>query len=408
MVTQYFWPESFRINDLVCGLVDKGHEVVLLTGIPNYPKGKYLEGYGFFGPFLDNFNGIPVYRVPMFARGEAGMIGLSLNYLSFVFFACLLAPFRVGKNFDLIFVFEPSPITVGLPAILLRWLHKKPLMFWVQDLWPESLSATGMVTSPRLLRKVERLVRFIYRRCDRILVQSEGFVPRVVAVGGAKERVLYFPNWAEPLYRVLRLERNAPERGEVPRGFCVMFAGNIGAAQSFDTILDAMQRLRDYADIHCVILGDGHQRTWVEEQVAERGLRDQVHLLGRRPMEAMPRYFALADALLVTLRRAPVFALTIPSKVQSYLACARPIVASLDGEGRKVIEASGSGVAVPAGDAVALAGAILKLYRMSETERVRMGANGRAYFERNFERDMLLQRLERWMQESAREGLCAS
>ena len=399
IVSQYFWPESFRVNDLALGLKERGHAVAVLTGLPNYPTGRFFPGYGFFTPSSEEFNGLPVYRVPLIPRGSGQRWRLALNYFSFAIFASLLAPVRCRGVFDLIFVFEPSPITVGIPAILLKKFKRAPVMFWVQDLWPESLSATRAIRSELLLHWVAQLVRFIYQRCDRILVQSEGFIPSVTALGADPQRVAYFPNWAETLYCPVATAEDAPERKEVPAGFCVMFAGNIGAAQSFETILEAATLLRQHHDIHWVVVGDGHRRAWVEGQILERGLKESVHLLGPRPAEVMPRYFALADALLVTLKCDPIFALTIPSKVQSYLACAKPILAALDGEGARVVRESGAGIVCPAEDAKALAESVLRLSRMSPQERAAMGQKGRTYFEANFEREKLLDRLEGLMLE---------
>ena len=399
IVSQYFWPESFRVNDLALGLKERGHAVAVLTGLPNYPTGRFFPGYGFFTPSSEEFNGLPVYRVPLIPRGSGQRWRLALNYFSFAIFASLLAPVRCRGVFDLIFVFEPSPITVGIPAIMLKKFKRAPVMFWVQDLWPESLSATRAIRSELLLHWVAKLVRFIYQRCDRILVQSEGFTPSVTALGADPQRVAYFPNWAETLYCPVATAEDAPERKEVPAGFCVMFAGNIGAAQSFETILEAATLLRQHHDIHWVVVGDGHRRAWVEGQILERGLKESVHLLGPRPAEVMPRYFALADALLVTLKCDPIFALTIPSKVQSYLACAKPILAALDGEGARVVRESGAGIVCPAEDAKALAESVLRLSRMSPQERAAMGQKGRTYFEANFEREKLLDRLEGLMLE---------
>jgi len=406
--SQYFWPESFRINDLALGLKERGHEVTVLTGMPNYPSGRLFPGYRLFSPSTGKFEGIPVYRVPLIPRGNGERWRLALNYVSFALCASVLAPWRCRGTFDLIFVYEPSPITVGLPALLLKKLRRVPVMFWVQDLWPDSLSATGAVRSVRLLQWVARLVRFIYRGCDRILVQSEGFIPSVTALGADPQRVAYFPNWAETLYQPVEVTQDALERKEVPAGFCVMFAGNIGAAQSFETILEAATLLRHHHDIHWVIIGDGHRRVWVEGQIVERGLKEKVHLLGPRPAEVMPRYFALADALLVTLKHDPIFALTIPSKVQSYLACAKPILAALDGEGARVVRESRVGTVCPAEDAKALAESVLRLSRMSPQERAAMGQSGRAYFEANFEREKLLDRLDGWMQEMIQGTPCVS
>ena len=408
VVTQYFWPENFRINDLVTGLKERGYDITVLTGKPNYPTGIFFPGYGFFSRSKEVFQDVPVYRVPLIPRGKGQRWRLALNYFSFVFFASVFGPFQFRGRFDLIFVYEPSPITVCLPAIVLKWLKRAPLILWVGDPWPESLSATGAVQSPLILNWVTKLVRFIYRQCDLILVQSEAFIASVIARGAEPLQVGYYPNWAESLYQVVTLSVDAPERKQLPDGFRVMFAGNIGAAQSFDTILAAADKLKHHQDIHWIILGDGHRKDWVLQQVRMLGLQRNVHLLGQRPMETMPYYFALADAMLVTLRRDPIFALTVPSKVQSYLACAKPVVAATDGETSRLLLASGAGVSCAAEDASALAEAVIKLYRMSPLERQEMGEKGRAYYETHFQRERLLDRLEDWMQEIAGRKPCAS
>jgi colanic acid biosynthesis glycosyl transferase WcaI len=398
IVTQYFWPENFRINDLAQGLRNREHEVTVYTGKPNYPEGRFFSGYGFLRRSNEAFDGIRVIRVPLIPRGGGAGFRLALNYVSFAFFASLLAPFRVYGDFDVILVYEPSPVTVGLPALVLKALKGAPLLFWVQDLWPESLIAADAVRQRWILAGIERLVRFIYRRCDRILVQSKAFIEAVLRYGIVRERIFFFPNSAEALYQPLALEPNAPEREKMPPGFRVMYAGNVGAAQDFATILGAADRLRDETAIQWVILGDGRLRSWVESEVARRGLGRSVHLLGRYPVESMPRFFALGDAMLVTLRRDPILAMTLPSRVQSYLACARPIVAALDGEGARVIKEAGAGIVAGSGDPDGLVRAVLDIYRLPEAERQAMGASGRRYFEKHFEREMLLTRLEEWMQ----------
>jgi colanic acid biosynthesis glycosyl transferase WcaI len=404
IVTQYFWPESFRINDVVHGLRDLGHEISVLTGMPNYPEGCFFEGYSVFSPARDYYDGIPVVRVPILPRGGGGGLRLALNYLSFAISGSLLGPLRLRQKFDAILVYEPSPVTVMLPALVMRKLRKIPVLFWVQDLWPESLSATGMVRARWILSAVERMVRFIYRRSDRILIQSQAFRDQVMRLGGSAEKIDYLPNSAEAFYRPIDLEADATERKLMPEGFRVMFAGNIGAAQSFETIIEAATLLRDRPEIQWVVLGDGRMREWAVSEVESRGLQDSVHFLGRFPPEAMPRFFALADVLLVTLRQDPAFAMTVPSKLQSYLACGRPIIAALDGEGARVLGESGAGLSCPSDNPRALADAALAFYRMPVPERNRMGARGRAYFESQFERGILLQRLCRCIHDTVEEN----
>ena len=394
IVSQYFWPENFRINDLAAGLVERGHEVTVLTGIPNYPQEEFFPGYGCFKKTREEYKGVRILRVPLLPRGNGSGLRLALNYLSFALSACLLAPFLCRGKFDLIFVCQLSPVTVGLPALLLKKLKKVPILFWILDLWPESLAATGAIRSPKLLALVERLVRFTYHGCDKIVVASKGFLSSVTAKGFALERTDYFPNWYEPEYRS---QTEAEGTTPLPSGFRVMFAGNIGVAQDFGNILAAAERLKSYPDIHWLILGDGRQCEWVKEQVQRRGLADKVHLLGRHAPKAMSGYFTQADAMLVTLKRDPAFALTIPGKIQSYMACARPIIAALDGEGGRLIVESGAGFSSPAEDAEALAASVLTMYRLPKEVRETMGQRGKKFCEENFEREMLLDRLEGWM-----------
>ncbi len=397
IVTQYFWPEEFRINDLALGLREFGHQITVLTGMPNYPGGRLFPGYRLWRPAREDYHGVEIIRVPLIPRGKGGGVRLALNYLSFALLASLLGPFRCSNGCDVIFVYEPSPVTVGIPARLLKAVKRAPIIFWVQDLWPESLAATGAVRAAWILRLVEAMVRWIYRGCDRILVQSRAFVAPIQALGANAAHIDYYPNSAEAIYRPLSLRLGAPECPQLPAGFRVMFAGNIGAAQDFETIIEAAARLRDHPAIQWIVLGDGRLFERVKEQVEKHGLQRTFHLLGRQPLETMPRYFALADTMLVTLKKEPIFALTIPAKVQSYLACAKPMVAALAGEGARVIEEAGAGLAVPPEDAAALANAVLAMYKMAPAERMAMGTRGREYFELHFERDMLLRRLDGWV-----------
>lgn len=404
IVSQYFWPEDFRITDLAAGLVAMGHSVDVLTGMPNYPGGKLFDGYGILTPAYESHAGIGIFRIPLIPRGKGRSLELVMNFLSFAISGGALGVLRCRGNYDCILVYEPSPITVGLPAIVLRAIKDAPLLFWVQDLWPESLSATGAITSKWIMNLVKTLVRFIYDRCDRILVQSEAFKPPIMALGIESERLDYFPNSAEALYQPVRLGSDATERDKMPEGFRVMFAGNIGEAQDFPTIIKAAECLKAYTDIHFVILGSGRKQSWVESQVSQSGLYHTFHLLGRHPVESMPRYFSLADVMLVTLKRDPIFERTIPAKVQSYMACAKPLIAALDGEGARVVNVAGAGLTCPAEAPEALAEKILQMYRLSEKEREAMGVSGLQFFKSNFERGMLLKKLVRMMTDTKRRN----
>jgi colanic acid biosynthesis glycosyl transferase WcaI len=404
LITQYFWPEEFRINELAAMMAERGHQVTVLTGIPNYPGGRFFPGYGFTRQKIQHYKGIKVVRVSLIPRGKGGRIRLALNYLSFALNASLMGPIKCSDAYDVIFVYEPSPITVGFAAIIMKQLKSVPIMFWVQDLWPESLSATGAVRSVCIMKVVEMLVRFIYSHCDRILVQSMAFVDAIVQTGVDRSKIKYFPNSAEVIFDSAVECVELIDNVEFPEGFRVMFAGNIGAAQDFETILSATELLKEHRNIHWMIVGDGRMLPWVREQVQVRGLEKTVHLLGRHPLASMPAFYAKADVMLVTLKKEPIFALTIPGKVQSYLACSKPIIAALDGEGARVVEEAGAGLTCPAEDPEALAKTVLKVSNMTTDDREIMALQGRVYFEKNFEFNMLLDRLDGWISELVRSN----
>jgi len=406
IVTQYFWPENFRINDMAAQLQERGHEVTVLTGLPNYPSGKLFPGYGYFSRHRETFQNVSVIRFPHFPRGNCGFFGMAACFLSFALMGSLLAPWLLrGKVFDVIFVYEPSPITVGFPAVVMRALRKIPLVFWVQDLWPESLTSAGNIHSPWILKPVERMVKFLYRHFDRILVTSRGFIPSVLARGAVVKQVEYYPQSAEKIFRPVEVPENAEVRRLLPKGFVVLFGGNIGVSQDFPTILAAAEALRERTDIHWIIIGSGRMEGWVKSQVAHCHLERTVHLLGRFPVESMPQFYACADVVLVTLKRDPIYAVTLPAKIQAYMACGRPILAALEGEGAHVVVESGCGVVVPSGDAKSLAKAVEELASAEKGTLQRMGERGRAYCATHFEFDHLLGRLEEILCAESRKAL---
>lgn len=386
LVSQYFWPESFIINDLVKTLAAQGHTLTVLTGKPNYPDGKVLDGYQAHGCHAEEFiPGVNVFRAPLRPRGAGGAKGLLRNYLSFVWNGIRHFPGAVrGQEFDLILVFCLSPVTSVIPAIFLKWRLKRHLAVWVQDLWPESLSATGFVRNPLLLRVVGYMVKGIYRSSDTLLVQSQAF-KAPVARYAASDKIVYYPN----SYRDTVAAAEAPALDQaliqmLDHSFCVVFAGNLGTAQSVETIIQAAHKLRHLADCKLVLVGSGSMLLWLQQQ-KEDGKLDNVVLPGRYPPAQMSQFFSRAEGLLVTLKRDAIFSYTVPSKVQAYLAAGRPLIAALDGEGARVIDEAGAGLTCAAEDADALAIAIEALYKMSPDERNKLGQAGREYFLANFE-----------------------
>ncbi len=386
--SQHFWPESFRINDVARDLAAAGHEVQVLTGQPNYPEGRVQPGYRAWATGVEQAGGLRIHRVPLLPRGRGGALRLAANYLSFIASAALFGLWRLRReSFDVVLVYATSPLLQAIGAVLLARRKRAALVTWVQDLWPDSLRATGYVTSPRLLRAVASVVRWIYARQDLILVQSEGFVAPVRALAPADADIRVHPNPAEA---AADAPQPAPLR--LPPGFNVVFAGNLGTTQSLDSVLDAAEQLRDLPDLRLVFIGSGQRAAWLADQVRRRALGN-VLLAGRHAPSAMPALLAQAQALLVSLADDPALQLTVPSKLQTYLAAGRPIVAALRGEGARLVEASGAGLSCAPGDAGALAAALRSLHALDRPARAALGAAGRAYHERHFSPARLTPRL---------------
>ena len=287
---------------------------------------------------------------------------------------------------------------MGLPAVFLSRLKRAPVVFWVQDLWPETLAAIGVVRSPRILAAIGVLVRFIYNRCALVLGQSHGFLCNIAQYCTDARKIRYFPNWAEEVFSLADMTP-APEVPVQEGTFNILFAGNVGEAQDFPAILDAAESLKHNPAIRWLVVGDGRMTDWLRAEVVRRGLEHCFLLLGRFPLERMPSFYVHADVLLVSLKRDPIFALTIPGKVQSYLLAGIPLLGMLDGEGADVIRNANAGLACPAGEAKQLAQAVLQLVAMSDSERQQLGKNGRIYAQKEFNRDTLMERLASWFEE---------
>ena len=394
IVTQYFWPENFKINFLALELKNKGHDVFVITGLPNYPDGKIANHYSFWKNKDEVWNGIKIYRSKLIPRFSGKGLHLFFNYISFAIFSSIKILLKVHQKPDLIFVYEPSPITVGIPAIIAKKkFGKVPIFFWVQDLWPDSLKDTGAFNNKYILKLADKLTRYIYNNSEVILVQSEAFVNYIVNQGVSINKIKYFPNPTEKFYNLVQI--NANYSSTFPKGFNIIFAGNIGEAQSFDTLIDAAFKLKQLNyPVYWNILGDGRARSYYEKKVLQLNLSDNFIFKGSYKSEEMPLFFACGDALIVSLKKSKIFSLTIPAKVQSYLACGKPILGSIDGEGAKIIIESGAGFVSPSEDSDKLVENIIKLYNLSDEARIKLGKNGRAYFESEFSMEILINKLE--------------
>jgi glycosyltransferase involved in cell wall biosynthesis len=392
LVTQYFYPENFKSNDIAIELTKKGHEVTVLTGLPNYPEGKIYKNYGFFKGSKEHHQGVNVIRTWLVPRGKGGGVRLFLNYFSWAFFASVRAlTLSFQQKFDVVMVHEPSPITQGFPAILVSKIQKIPLHFWVLDLWPESLTSAGGIKNKMVLSVFEKVVKYIYNNSDKILISSKGFKESILAKGNYADKLVYFPNWAED--SILKGNADYPIP-ELPKGFKIIFAGNIGMAQDVMSIVKGALILKDQLDIHFIFVGDGRSKPQLEQFVDENNLNQTVHFLGRFPLDAMKTFFSRADVLLVSLKDELIFNLTVPAKLQAYMCTKTSILGMLNGEGAAIINDAKCGFSVKAADSEALAEQILSMYQMSEEERNSLGENGFKYYEENFTMSTCIDNLE--------------
>jgi colanic acid biosynthesis glycosyl transferase WcaI len=396
IITQYFWPEEFKINDFAISFQKRGHEICVLTGIPNYPNGSFYHSYGLFKPKIEYYNNIKIIRTILYPRGNSSNLKLSINYVSFAFFASLAALFRIKSKFDLVFVYQTSPITVGIPAIVVKKMQHIPIFFWVQDLWPESVHAVSYRKSKILNLLLNKLVKFIYKHCEMIFVPSKAFVKSIIEKDIEPDKIQYVPNWAEYEYLNSRNTNHLNYDNLFPdAGFKIMFAGNLGEAQDFESILKAAEYVRGYKDIYWIIIGDGRKRKWIENKIEEIGLTENILLLGRYPMNTMSDFFSKADVMIITLKDEYIFSLTVPTKLQSYMACGKPIVAMINGETARIIDEAGAGFTCNSGDSLAFANKILKMYTMKPEFRKIMGTNSKDYYLSNYSKEKILDQIEK-------------
>ena len=382
LVTQYFQPENFKCNDIAFELQRRGYEVTVLTAIPNYPQGKYFDGYGLFKRRVEYIDGVKVIRGFVIPRGKGGKIGLSLNYLSYLVSSCLIALcLSLRYKYDAVFVHQVSPVTIGVAATLVKRIQRIPMYFWVLDLWPESLTAAIGLRNKFILGIFSRMVQRFYRNSDKILISSKGFAKSICENGDFVSKIIYFPNWVDKALTT----KSDVITPDVPSGFIAMFTGNIGASQDFGTILNAAELLKEHKNIHFVIVGDGRARKWVKDQIADRGLNETVHCVGSYPLEAMPATLAKADVLFAALKDEPIFALTVPAKIQAYMSSGKPIITMINGEAMELVLEVGCGRAVAAENSKAFADAVLQMSQLSQLEREQMGNRGREYASNNFD-----------------------
>lgn len=393
LVTQYFYPEVFKSNDLAFELVKRGHQVDALVGIPNYPDGKYFKGYGIFSKRHEVINGVNVYRCFQTPRGKGGW-RLPINYFSYVISGCLYVLFYFAwkKKYDCIIGHEPSPIFQAYPALLLRKLRKIPFYYWIMDIWPDAMKSGGGVKNQKILNYVDKLVKGIYRQTDKILITSKRFRELIEQKGDFKDKIIYYPNWSDDILSMPQ-EYDIPK---LPDGFKIMIAGNLGKSQNLEAVTKVMLGLKDIPEVKWVFVGGGSRKEWLEQFIKENNLEDRAICVGQYPFKAMPSFLKQADSMLVTLRDGfPHLQAVVPARLQSYMSAGRPVLAMIGCGGADIIEESQCGYAVPAGDSDALIKIIREKVLPNRTDFEKMGGNGRCYFEKNFRMDICIDNLER-------------
>ena len=395
VVSQYFYPENFRINDICAEWVKKGYKVTVVTGIPNYPQGKFYKGYGWFKRRKETWNGVDIIRIPLVSRGKSS-IRLALNYFSFVISGWFWKLFTRVKA-DIVFTFEVSPMTQALVGVWYAKRRKIPHYLYVQDLWPENVEIVTGIKSKAILNPISKMVNSIYKRSDKIFATSPAFVTEIQKrVFDNKEKVVYWPQYAEEFYTPT--EKNLLV--EIPENdaFKIMFTGNVGQAQGLDILPKTARILQDRrVNVQFVIIGDGRDKENLQKQIVENDVEKLFLLVDRQSAERIPAFLAHADMAFVSFMDNPLFENTIPAKLQSYMACGAPILAAAKGETQRVIEEADCGVCSPIGDATALADAIAEC--MKNPRLKEMGENAKKYSETHFNKQALLNQMDGYLQE---------
>lgn len=401
LVTQYFYPESFKSNDIAFELAKKGYEVEVLASIPNYPEGKYYKGYGIFRKRVQRINGVKVYRVFQTPRGrKASRLGLSVNYLTYAFFGSIWALcFSLFKRkYHSVIVHQVSPITQVYPAIVIKNTRRVPLYNWVLDIWPDAMMSGGGVKNKNVLSFVNKRVKYIYNKCDKILISSKRMSESILSKGNYKDKIIYFPNWAEkifenPIYR---------ETPALPDGYRIMFAGNLGGSQDLDSVMKAALLLKD-TEVKWILIGDGSRKKWIEEFIKKNSLQNNVFLIGRYPIELMPSFYRQTDALLLTLRsKFPHLKMVVPAKLQTYMTSGKPVIGMIDGGAADLINEADCGLSVNASDYKQLAKVVRNEILANKEKFAEKGENGKRFFKANFTLDVCINNLINIIEDGAR------
>lgn len=398
VVTQHFWPENFRINDIVEGFLQDGIAVDVLCGLPNYPKGEWFPGYSAAGPFEEEWHGARLYRCKEVPRRGNTSVNIFLNYVSWPWYAAH-ALHRLPGGYDAVFCFNTSPVLMCWPAIRYAKKHHIPFTNYVLDIWPENLYSVLNVKNKALRAIAQGVSDALYKKADRLIAMSEPLQQRLCQrTGMPPQKIAVIPQYCEDFYAVP--QPDAALQAQFGGRFNLVFTGTFTPAQSLETVITAVQdaRSRGADMLHLLLVGDGMSRAALEAKVKELHAEDAVTFYGSVPATDIPKFTALADALIVCLSDSPDLGLTVPAKVASYMAAGKPVLASMDGAGNTAVTAAG-GLSSPACDAAALADNLLALTRMDGAQRAAMGQSAKEYYLAHYRRSELLRKLEHFILE---------
>ncbi len=391
--SQFFYPEQMRINDICVALVNRGHSVTVVTSIPNYPKGKFYKGYGFFHKRRETYQGISIIHLPVIPRGK-GFIGLTLNYISFVVSGWFFAHFTRVKA-DLVFMNMSSPMTQSLVGVWFAKRRKIPSAIYILDLWPESFEVITGISSPMVIKPIGRMVDSIYRRTDKVLTSSRSFIETIARRGVDADKLVFWPQYAEEFYQPIERDSLEQVLPVSDARLTFTFTGNIGLAQGLDILIPVALLLQKQGiPVRFVLIGDGSDKVRLVALVVANKLDDYFVFVERQPAQRIPVFLAASDAGLVILKKSLIFSKTIPAKVQSYLACGVPILASADGEVQRVISEAKAGFVSDAEDAQGLFNAIVLFSNLSPEERLEMKKQAKLYSDTMFSKETLIDQLE--------------
>ena len=385
IISQYFYPD-----DLALELKNRGHKITVLTGLPNYPKGEYFDGYDDKKNCDEIWNDILIYRCKLRPR-KTGSVNLIKNYLSFVIEANKKLKELENQDFDLIYVFEVSPITVALPAIKFKKKKKIPIVINIQDLWPENIIAVTGITNFIVIGLVNKMVNYIYKHCDLILTASPSFVDKIRDRIKNKDKVAYWPQYS------IVSKTNEDVSLYNKDFFNIVFTGNIGEAQGIDLAIEAANILKN-EKICWHFVGEGRNRKKLEKMVKEYNIDERVIFHGFHPEKEIPKYLKDADAALLILKPNPIFEMTIPAKLQTYLACGVPILGCVSGEGKRIIEESNAGIVSDEISVEALVKACQKFINLNSNDLNAYKDKAFQYGDDNFNKNNLILDLEKYME----------